>query len=112
MSAVKTGIPAAFASLIAAPTALESQGVSTIADTFLTMNSFTCPYCHAAKTLLTNLSLDATLQLEGKLVWHGTVTGQAKSVPCVDHQEKLVQATQDAIGKLRAEVIRQIASTP
>jgi len=59
-----------------------------------------------------SLALDATLQREGKLVWHGTVTGHAKSVPCVDHQEKLGQATQDAIGKLRAEVIRQIASAP
>jgi hypothetical protein len=60
----------------------------------------------------TSLSLDATLQREGKLVWHGTVTGQAKSVPCVSHREKMDQATQDAIGKLRAEVIRQIASAP
>lgn len=60
----------------------------------------------------TSLSLDGTLQREGKLVWHGTITGHAKSVPCVGHREKLEEATQDAIGKLRTEVIRRIASAP
>jgi hypothetical protein len=60
----------------------------------------------------TSLSFDATLEREGKLVWHGTVTGHAKSVPCVSHREKLDEATQDAIGRLRTELIRQIASAP
>jgi hypothetical protein len=58
----------------------------------------------------TSLALDATLERQGKLVWHGTITGHAKSVPCVAHREKLDEATQDAAGRLRAELIRQIAS--
>ena len=60
----------------------------------------------------TSLALDATLERAGKLVWHGTVTGHAKSVPCVAHREKLDEATQDAVALLRAEVIRRIASAP
>ncbi|MFL5313361.1 MAG: hypothetical protein ACJ79H_23245 [Myxococcales bacterium] len=58
----------------------------------------------------TSLALDATLEREGKLVWHGTVTGHARSVPCVAHREKLDEATQDAVGRLRAELIRRIAA--
>jgi hypothetical protein len=58
----------------------------------------------------TSLSLDATLQRNGKLVWHGTVTGHARSVPCVAHREKLDEATQDATGRLREELIGRIAS--
>jgi hypothetical protein len=60
----------------------------------------------------TSLALDATLEREGKLVWHGTVTGHAKSAPCVAHREKLEEATQDAVGRLRVELIRSIASPP
>jgi hypothetical protein len=58
----------------------------------------------------TSLALDATLERAGKLVWHGTVTGHAKSVPCVAHREKLDEATQEAVVQLRTEVIRRIAS--
>jgi hypothetical protein len=60
----------------------------------------------------TSLALDATLEREGKLVWHGTVTGHAKSVPCVEHREKLDEATQDAVARLRTELIRNVASAP
>jgi hypothetical protein len=31
-------------------------------------------------------------------------------MPCVAHQEKLDEATQDAVGRLRTELIRRIAS--
>ena len=58
----------------------------------------------------TSLALDATLEREGRLVWHGTVTGHAQSVPCVAHREKLDEATQDAVERLRVELIRRIAS--
>ena len=58
----------------------------------------------------TSLALDATLEREGRLVWHGTVTGHAQSVPCVAHREKLDEATQDAVERLRVEMIRRIAS--
>jgi hypothetical protein len=58
----------------------------------------------------TSLALDATLEREGRLVWQGTVTGHARSMPCVAHQEKLDEATQDAVGRLRTELIRRIAS--
>lgn len=58
----------------------------------------------------TSLALDVSLEREGRLVWHGTVTGHARSVPCVAHQEKLDEATQDAVGRLRTELIRRIAS--
>ena len=47
MSAVKTGIPAAFASSIAGPIDCESHGQSTMAATFLTMKSFTWFCCRA-----------------------------------------------------------------
>jgi hypothetical protein len=60
----------------------------------------------------TSLALDATLERQGRIVWHGTVTGHARSVPCVAHQEKLDEATQDAVGRLRVELIRRIASAP
>jgi hypothetical protein len=60
----------------------------------------------------TSLALDATLERNGRLVWHGTVTGHARSVPCVAHREKLDEATQDAVGRLRGEVLRRIASAP
>jgi hypothetical protein len=60
----------------------------------------------------TSLALDATLERAGKLVWHGTITGHARSVPCVAHREKLDEATGDAVQRLRDEVIRWIASTP
>jgi hypothetical protein len=33
-------------------------------------------------------------------------------VPCVAHGEKLDEATRDAVGRLRAELIRRIASAP
>jgi len=60
----------------------------------------------------TSLALDATLERQGKLVWHGTVTGHAKSVPCIAHREKLDEATQDAVGRLRSELIHRMASAP
>lgn len=58
----------------------------------------------------TSLALDATLERAGKLVWHGTITGHARSVPCVAHREKLDEATQEAAAQLRSELIRRIAS--
>ena len=58
----------------------------------------------------TSLALDATLERHGNLVWHGTVTGHASSVPCVAHREKLDEATRDAVGRLRVELIRRMAS--
>jgi hypothetical protein len=60
----------------------------------------------------TSLALDATLERDGRLLWHGTVTGHARSVPCVAHREKLDEATQDAVGRLRGEIIQRIASAP
>ena len=58
----------------------------------------------------TSVALDATLQHEGSLVWHGTVTGHARSAPCVDAPGKLDEATQSAVIQLRSEVVRRIAS--
>ena len=60
----------------------------------------------------TSLSLDSTLQREGKLVWHGTVTGHARSAPCVDAPGKLDEALRSAVIQLRSEVVRRMASSP
>ena len=56
----------------------------------------------------TSLALDATLERQGKLVWHGTVTGHARSVPCVAHREKLDEALTGAVGDLRDRLVREI----
>src|SRR5947207_1917650 len=45
MSTVRTGIPAALASRITGPIAFESHGLRTMAETFLTMKSFTWLLC-------------------------------------------------------------------
>jgi len=45
MSAVNTGIPAAFALRIAGPTPLESTGQTTIASTFRARKSSICDVC-------------------------------------------------------------------
>ena len=47
MSAVKTGMPALLASMMAVPTALESAGVRMMALTFCAMKSFTWVRCFA-----------------------------------------------------------------
>ena len=58
----------------------------------------------------TSVALDATLQRDAGLVWHGTVTGHARSAPCVDPRGQLDQALGSAVAQLRAEVVRRIAS--
>jgi hypothetical protein len=61
----------------------------------------------------TSVALDATLDREGKLLWHGTVTGHAKAAaPCIEPRAKLDEALGNAVSQLRAEVIRRIASAP
>lgn len=60
----------------------------------------------------TSVALDATLEREGGLVWHGTVTGHARSAPCVDAPGKLDEALRSAVIQLRSEVVRRMASSP
>jgi len=58
------------------------------------------------------VALEATLLREGQLVWRGTVSGQADSVPCGAVREKLREALDQAIGDLREQVIRQVHLAP
>ena len=50
--------------------------------------------------------LDAALSRGGTVVWRGTVTGHARSAPCVEAIDKVREALADAIGELRDRVIR------
>jgi hypothetical protein len=50
--------------------------------------------------------LDAMLSRGGKVVWRGTVTGHARSAPCVEAIDKVREALADAIAELRDRVIR------
>jgi hypothetical protein len=59
----------------------------------------------------TSVALDATLQREGSLVWHGTVTGHSRSAPCIDPKGQLQQSLSSAVIQLRSEVVRRIAAT-
>jgi hypothetical protein len=52
--------------------------------------------------------LDATLSRSGALVWRGTVTGHARSSPCVEAMDKVREAMADAIDELREHVIERI----
>src|SRR5712692_11024391 len=52
--------------------------------------------------------LDATLSRGRALVWRGTVTGHARSAPCVEAIDKVREALADAIDELREHVIARI----
>lgn len=54
------------------------------------------------------VSLEATLLRAGQLVWRGTVSGHAESVPCQQVQAKVREALDDAAQALRAQVIEQV----
>ena len=49
--------------------------------------------------------LDATLARDGAVVWRDTVTGHAKSAPCVQAIDKIHEALGDAVDELRARVL-------
>jgi hypothetical protein len=51
------------------------------------------------------VTLDATLSHDGAVVWRDTVSGQARSAPCVEAIDKVREALQDAVDSLRARVI-------
>jgi len=48
--------------------------------------------------------LDATLARDGSVVWRDTVTGHARSAPCVQAIDKVREALSDAVDALRARV--------
>jgi hypothetical protein len=52
--------------------------------------------------------IDATLTREGEVVWRDTVSGHAKSAPCVQAYDKVREAMGDAIESIRAEVIEVV----
>ncbi len=58
------------------------------------------------------VALDATLLREGQLIWRGTVSGHADSVPCGAVRQKLHEALVDAVSALREQVIRQVHLAP
>jgi hypothetical protein len=49
--------------------------------------------------------LDAHLAREGSVVWAATITGRAKSAPCVQAIDKVREALNDAVDELRDQVI-------
>lgn len=58
------------------------------------------------------VSLEGTLLRAGRLVWRGSVSGHADSVPCQQVQAKVGEALEDAVAALRAQVIAQIRRAP
>ena len=56
------------------------------------------------------VTLDATLSHDGAVVWRDTVSGQARSAPCVEAVDKVREALQDAIDALRARVMPLLRS--
>jgi hypothetical protein len=60
----------------------------------------------------TTVSLDAELSREGRVVWHGTASGTARSAPCVQPREMLAEALAKAVDDLRDRVIREIDRAP
>lgn len=52
--------------------------------------------------------LEATLSQDGHVLWAGTVTGSARSAPCVQTMEKVREALQDAVETLRDNLIRTL----
>ena len=49
--------------------------------------------------------IDATLNRNGSIVWRDTVTGRAKSAPCVQAVDKVREALADAVDTLRSRVM-------
>jgi hypothetical protein len=60
----------------------------------------------------TTVSLDAELAKDGRVVWHGTATGIARSAPCVQLKTNLADALAKAVDELRDRVIREIDRAP
>lgn len=54
--------------------------------------------------------LDASLAREGTTVWTATVTGHARSAPCVQAIDKVREALDDAVDELRDRVLPQLRS--
>ena len=55
--------------------------------------------------------LDATLARSGDPVWTGTVTGHARSAPCVQAIDKVREALFDAVDELRERVLPLLRRT-
>jgi hypothetical protein len=49
--------------------------------------------------------IEATLVRDGQVLWRDTVTGHAKSAPCVQAYDKVREAMRDAIENIREQVI-------
>jgi hypothetical protein len=56
----------------------------------------------------TSVSLDAELTREGRVVWHGTAGGHARSAPCIGLKGKLEEALSGAVSDLRDRLVREI----
>jgi hypothetical protein len=54
--------------------------------------------------------LEATLLHEGRVVWRSTVTGHARSAPCIEAVDKVREALADAVDEVRDRVITQISA--
>lgn len=52
--------------------------------------------------------IDATLARDGQVVWRDTVSGRAKSSPCVQAYDKVREAMGDAIDSIREQVVAAI----
>lgn len=53
-----------------------------------------------------DFTFDATLAHDGQVVWRDTVSGHAKSAPCVQAYDKVREAMREAIDRIREEVVR------
>ena len=57
----------------------------------------------------TQVVLEATLSKAGRVIWAGSVTGSARSAPCMQTMEKVREALQDAVETLRSNTIRALS---
>jgi hypothetical protein len=57
--------------------------------------------------------IDATLVREGEVIWRDTISGNARSAPCIQAYDKVREAMGEAIDEIRDRVIENIkARTP
>jgi hypothetical protein len=55
-----------------------------------------------------DFTFDATLAHDGRVIWRDTVSGHAKSAPCVQAYDKVREAMREAVDRIREEVIRLV----
>ena len=56
--------------------------------------------------------LDATLERQGALVWRDTISGRARSAPCIEAVQTVREALLAAVDELRDDVVQVVRRMP